>query len=180
MKSTSFNVWIRYFVWNFKGTFWNSTQNILPILWKIWFLYNFEILRARNAPPGWRSDIISNTAPRDLWVDLSLFVLVFRPHGPYLLYRDRLLPAPVHRTQWLHQLHSVPPLSGSRRHSLRGPNSTYLASTDQLTTSYRCSGGWPAYFHNSSGRTHTLVLALAVKCIHSSSGVHWCTYSLEL
>ena len=37
---------MRYFVWNFKGTLWNSTQNILPIHWKIWFLYNIEILRA--------------------------------------------------------------------------------------------------------------------------------------
>ena len=26
-----FNVWVRYFVWNFKGYIWNSTQNILPI-----------------------------------------------------------------------------------------------------------------------------------------------------
>ena len=31
IKSTSFNVWVRYFEWNFKGTLWNSTQNILPI-----------------------------------------------------------------------------------------------------------------------------------------------------
>ena len=28
-----FNVRVRYFVWNFKGTLWNSTQNILPIHW---------------------------------------------------------------------------------------------------------------------------------------------------
>ena len=46
MQSTSFNVWVRYFVWNFKGHLWNSTQNILPIHWKMWFLYNTEILRA--------------------------------------------------------------------------------------------------------------------------------------
>ena len=46
MKSTSFNVWVRYFVWNFKGYLWNSTQNILPIHWKIPSLYNIEILRA--------------------------------------------------------------------------------------------------------------------------------------
>ena len=39
-------MWIRYFVWNFKGTLWNSTQNILPIHWKMRFLYNIEILRA--------------------------------------------------------------------------------------------------------------------------------------
>ena len=32
-------------MWNFKGTLWNSTQNILPIHWKIWFLCNIEILR---------------------------------------------------------------------------------------------------------------------------------------
>ena len=29
-KILSFNVWVRYFVWNFKGICWNSTQNILP------------------------------------------------------------------------------------------------------------------------------------------------------
>ena len=27
-KNLSFNVWVRYFVLNFKGTLWNSTQNI--------------------------------------------------------------------------------------------------------------------------------------------------------
>ena len=32
-------------MWNFKGTLWHSTQNILPIHWKIWFLYDIEILR---------------------------------------------------------------------------------------------------------------------------------------
>ena len=47
IKSTSFNVWVRYFVWNFNGTLWNSTQDIVAIHWKIWFfLYNIEILRA--------------------------------------------------------------------------------------------------------------------------------------
>ena len=33
-------------MWNFKGTLWNSPQNIILIHWKIWFLYNIEILRA--------------------------------------------------------------------------------------------------------------------------------------
>ena len=46
IKDLSFNVWVRYFVWNFKGTLWNSTQNILPIHWNIWLLYNIEMLRA--------------------------------------------------------------------------------------------------------------------------------------
>ena len=39
-------VWVRYFVRNFKGTLWNSTQNILPIHWKIGFLFTGENLRA--------------------------------------------------------------------------------------------------------------------------------------
>ena len=42
----TFNVCVRYFVWNFKGYLWNSTQDILPIHWKMQFLYNVEILRA--------------------------------------------------------------------------------------------------------------------------------------
>ena len=33
-------------MWNFKGYLWNSTQNILPIHWKINLLWNIEILRA--------------------------------------------------------------------------------------------------------------------------------------
>ena len=39
MKSTSFNVWVRYFVWNFKGY-------ILPIHWKLRSLCCIAILRA--------------------------------------------------------------------------------------------------------------------------------------
>ena len=46
IKSTSLNVWVRYFVWNFKGYLWNSTQNISPIHSKMQFVYNVEILRA--------------------------------------------------------------------------------------------------------------------------------------
>ena len=39
-------MWVSYFVWNFKGNIWNSTQTILPICWKIWFWYKIEILWA--------------------------------------------------------------------------------------------------------------------------------------
>ena len=42
----SFNVWVRYFVWNFKGYLWNSTQNVSPIHWKMWILFTGENLRA--------------------------------------------------------------------------------------------------------------------------------------
>ena len=35
--------WIRYFVWNFKGNLWNSTQNVLPIHWKKRFWYKVDI-----------------------------------------------------------------------------------------------------------------------------------------
>ena len=40
-------------MWNFKGNLWNSTQNILPIHWKIWFLCNIEILRALGFDSSW-------------------------------------------------------------------------------------------------------------------------------
>ena len=45
-KVISFNVWVRYFVWNFKGDLWNSTQNIIPIHWKMQILFTGENLRA--------------------------------------------------------------------------------------------------------------------------------------
>ena len=72
IKSTSFNVWARYFVWNFKGTLWNSTQNILPIHWKIRFLYKIGILRALRFK--------------------SLYAFLKRPPGPvYLPCLQRLI-----------------------------------------------------------------------------------------
>ena len=49
------------------GYLWNSTQNILSIYWKIWFLYNVEILRALRfkssysslkCPPGAETGIL--------------------------------------------------------------------------------------------------------------------------
>ena len=41
-----FNVWVRYFVWNLKGTLWNSTQNILSVHWKMCISFTDENLRA--------------------------------------------------------------------------------------------------------------------------------------
>ena len=45
-KIISFNVWVKYFVWIFKGYLWNSTQNILPIHWKMWISFTYENSRA--------------------------------------------------------------------------------------------------------------------------------------
>ena len=44
IKIVSFNVWITYFVWNFKGALWNSTQNILFMHWKM-----CSLLRSRDS-----------------------------------------------------------------------------------------------------------------------------------
>ena len=44
-KIVSFNIWARYFMWNFKGTLWNSIQNIVPIHWKMCILLRYENLR---------------------------------------------------------------------------------------------------------------------------------------
>ena len=45
-KIVSFNVWVSYVVWNFKGSLWNSTQNILSIQWKMCILFTGENSRA--------------------------------------------------------------------------------------------------------------------------------------
>ena len=42
----SFNVCVRYFVWNFKGILWNYTRTILPIHWKMCILFTGENFRA--------------------------------------------------------------------------------------------------------------------------------------
>ena len=46
IESTSFNLWVRYFVCYFKGPLSNPIQNIMSIHWQMWFLCNIEILRA--------------------------------------------------------------------------------------------------------------------------------------
>ena len=48
IRIISLNIWLRYFVWNFKGYWylWNSTQNILPIHWKMCNLLRSENLGA--------------------------------------------------------------------------------------------------------------------------------------
>ena len=45
-KNHIFQYMGKIFCMDFKGYLWNSTQNILPIHWKIQFLCNIEILRA--------------------------------------------------------------------------------------------------------------------------------------
>ena len=45
MKIFFFNVWVRYFVWNFEGNLWNSTHNILPLHGKMCSLLINENLR---------------------------------------------------------------------------------------------------------------------------------------
>ena len=69
------------FVWNFKGTLWNSAQNILPIHWKIWFLYNIEILKVlrfkssctfskRPPVPLWNCSQVNATEPHQWEVNI--------------------------------------------------------------------------------------------------------------
>ena len=44
-SKSSWNVWMRYFVWNFKGI-WNLTQNMWLIHWKMFILFKYHILTA--------------------------------------------------------------------------------------------------------------------------------------
>ena len=62
----------RFFVWNFKGTLWNSIQSILSTHWKIWFLCYIE------TPP--RKIFISINAR---WHTLFLLFLYCVPSIPH-------------------------------------------------------------------------------------------------
>ena len=55
-------------MWNFEGNLWNSTQNILPIRWKMYFLYNTEILRAVR----FKSSYTFLERPLPSWVSIHL------------------------------------------------------------------------------------------------------------
>ena len=66
-------------MWNFKGTLWNSAQNILHIHWKIWFLYIIEILRALR----FKSSYAFLKCPPDAWCCVLFMVwkYTFREHS---------------------------------------------------------------------------------------------------
>ena len=49
IKIVFFIVWVRYCGWNFKGTLWNSTQNVLSIHRNMCFLFTGENLDLRAA-----------------------------------------------------------------------------------------------------------------------------------
>ena len=62
-------------MWNFKGTLWNSTQNILPIHWKIWLLFNIEILRALRFKSSYvllKHPLVPHTSWTWTWIPLCL------------------------------------------------------------------------------------------------------------
>ena len=71
IKIVSFSLWVRYFVWNFKGSLRNSTQNISPIHWKMCIL-----LKCRRSSKESKLVIFSNTAVQNFCLQsLSEFSL---------------------------------------------------------------------------------------------------------
>ena len=94
MKIVCFNVWVRYFEWNFKGTLWNSTQNILPIHWKIFWEYvvhdsknphrlqEINSLRPRQNDRYFPDDIFKWIfLNENVWISINIS-LKFVPRGP--------------------------------------------------------------------------------------------------
>ena len=74
-------------MWNFKGTLWNSTQNILLICWKIWFLYNIEFLRALRLKSSYTflkrpPDLIPRLSKNEMAETISDPVQVQQHYGP--------------------------------------------------------------------------------------------------
>ena len=48
-----FNVWVRYFVWNFKGILWDSTQTILGIHWECVVYWKVKIKEVLDLWAWW-------------------------------------------------------------------------------------------------------------------------------
>ena len=72
----------KIFLWNFKGTLWNYTLNILPIHWKIRFLYTAVNLRTHRFN---RSTCIFEMPPRSRqrmwWQERSFQTFLYSPLG---------------------------------------------------------------------------------------------------
>ena len=98
-------------MWNFKGTLWNSTQNIFPIHWKMRLSYNIEISRAfifknskvfLNCPPdgpmvsnvdGWIDGLMDNTSP-----SAPTILMRYLIHNSFLMHWDQDKMADIFQT----------------------------------------------------------------------------------
>ena len=70
INNTPFSVWVRYFLWNFEGNLWHSTQNSWPKHWKRLFSFNIENLGAQIYQAGRlivRSHAVSKTRDFMSW-----------------------------------------------------------------------------------------------------------------
>ena len=108
MKIISFNVWLRYFVWNFKGYLWNSTQNILPMHRKVIFVqhWNFNFFDLRTHMHFWNTPQDTHgywsvgsyyipllfTCRYNDWSDNQLLVVVFPSQAMLTLEQLRGTP----------------------------------------------------------------------------------------
>ena len=105
MPQYNMHAWVRYFVWNFKGNLWNSKQNILPIHWKIRFLYSVEILTAlrfRRWYMFWNTPRASNFTSRGYGYSYHIFIFLvqFKYHMIYhfhTVHKGKLYSYKVHQ-----------------------------------------------------------------------------------
>ena len=79
-----YGVWVSYFVCNFKEYLWNSTQNILPIQWKIQILYNVENWRALRFTS---SNVLLKRMPSSLLLWIKWHSKVILGSFSYNVYR---------------------------------------------------------------------------------------------
>ena len=96
-------------MWNFKGTLWNSTQNILPIHWKIWCLYNIEILRALKDLKAHTHFYPPPPPPPPPETCLWMKVITSTSCTSHRLISDASFhPCPIYLGFFIHQLSHIP------------------------------------------------------------------------
>ena len=74
---TSFNAWVRYFVWNFKGYLWNSAQNIPPYIdierYDFDTMLKFEELSDLRARMCFWKSLFCSIVSSEFWLHIKCF-----------------------------------------------------------------------------------------------------------
>ena len=112
-------------MWNFKGTLWNSTQNSLPIHWKMWFLYNIAIIRALRFK--------------------SSYAFLKRPPGNYLsMAWSKLIPFRKHDDviKWKHFQRHWPFVREIHRSPVNSPHKGQWRGALMFSLICACINGW--------------------------------------
>ena len=164
IKYTSFNVWVRYFVRNSKGTLWNSTQNIIEMWRALRFKSSYPFLTPPPPPPP--PGILLSASLRINAFDTLSFPTVTKS-GILYVYS---LYAMVKKNEWIK--HAIQTIAHS--HAMYRTLAIMLQVIGRIDN-FTCSKYWKKIYEFFAGLSLFVIVLL-----QSIYEIHWSAEHIQL